>query len=162
MAFHRSLQITEDLRRIFNSKTGEMLDNVIPDFVQPVIPVTPVCKIVRDTVNTNQTATTIFTTSATKDFYLVAASLSLIRTVGSPSTQTRITVVINGIVRRVLQIAGITLQVQEGQLAINFNPPIKVDRGTNIQTVNTSGTGTIVVGATITGYEVESDSSPQT
>jgi len=161
MAFHRSLQITEDLRRIFNSKTGEMLNNVIPDSILPVIPITPVCKIVRNGVATNAVSTTFFTTATNKDFYMVAASLAVIKDANSTSITTTLTASINGVFRIMLQIPTITLTAQNNTINLNFNPPIKIDRNTGIAVQNTTAIAVIVAAACITGYEVESDPSPQ-
>jgi len=162
MAIHRNLQIPEDLRRIFNLKTGEFLGNDIAEQIVPVIPVTPVCKIVRNVRADDAASAVIFTTPADRDFYLIAIGISVIKDVLATSVFTRIQVVINGVNRQLMETPGITLTVQNTSRDLCLSPAIKIDRNTSITIINSTAIATISASGYIVGYTVESDPTPQT
>lgn len=108
--------------------------------------------IVRDTVASNSTGATIYTTPTNMDFYLTGMTLSVIKDVTATSTFSDILIQINGRQVRPLRIDTLTLTVEIREQSIVFTHPIKVDRGFAIQVENTTATGNIKASATIIGF----------
>jgi hypothetical protein len=137
----------------------DVVPNQLADKVIPVMEVNPKllrrCNLVRSIDATNATSGTIYTVPTDRDFYLVAASISTIKDVTATSVESAITVFIDGVARKLLSIAGITLTTQTLALANSFPDPIKIDRGTNISVTNTTNVGNIKSIGGIAGYTVE-------
>lgn len=114
-----------------------------------VIPLTPVVNVIKNAT----AASTLYTTPTNKDFYLTSASISMAKAVGDTGTVASITVFVDspGSAQNLISLAGITLTAERDSIAVNYNPPIKIDRGTVIA-FNTSGTFSSTR-AHITGYE---------
>jgi hypothetical protein len=103
------------------------------------------------------TSNTIYTTPTDQDFYLCGACLSLIKDVTSTSTLTQLKVSSGGLLRTLLHFIGFTLTVQADSIACNFNPPIKVDRGTAITLNHGTAAATISGAASVWGYLTAKD-----
>ena len=121
MPIHNNPSITEAANRKFNLKGGDMLPSEIQGPVA-TIEIQPHLNICKRASALNSTIATIFTTPSDKDFYLVAAELSLIKDATGTSTSSTISVIIEGLAVVLLDIAGITLTVQENSVANYWGP----------------------------------------
>lgn len=112
-------------------------------------------QIVEGSGDVNTASIVVFTTPTDRDFYLTGATLSMIKDVNATSTLTQLRVVIRGAIKSILRISGISLTVQDG--AISFQPcvPIKLDRNTTIDIVNTTAIAAIRADASITGFLID-------
>lgn len=133
--------------------------DVIPTTVRPDIqPVVEVkkkwCNVAKTASNT-QTSATVYTVPSDKDFYLVTATLAVIKDATATSTASALTVTIEGTASTILRIPGITLTAQSEAITASFPIPIKVDRGTNITISNTTNVANILEFGTIIGYTLE-------
>jgi hypothetical protein len=130
------------------------------DTVQAVFPVGfqgKFCDIVRDSITTNATTSTAYTTPTDRDFYLTAAALNVIKDVTSTSTASRLLVNISGSLRTILEITGITLTVQQEVTSISFPFPIKLDRGTTITVTNSTNVANCSSKGIIYGFTYQQD-----
>jgi hypothetical protein len=146
-----------DAARIQVSK--DRIPSEIAEKVVPVIEVNPNmlrrCNIARANDATNATAATIYATPADKEFWLVSATLGIIKDVTSQSVATDIRVLIDGRTDRIIVIPGISLTPQESIINLNLPFPIKIDKNTNITINNSNATANIKASGCIMGYIVE-------
>jgi len=155
MSKHFNTSITLWLQRIFSFKGIAPTDEV-SEMIQPVVVVEPGVDIARSVNLTNGTAATIFTTPADKDFYLISATVAVIKDVTSTSTGTFVQVFMpDGTGNAILRIPGITLTPQSGQMSISYPVPIRLARNTVISVNNTTATANISAQACITGFTME-------
>lgn len=150
---HYNPTIGEDSVRLFNLKTGDALGEIIP-VITPVIPIVPRINIIKRASALNATSATVYTTPTDKDFYLTNACLSVIKDVTSTSTSSTITAVVDGTTVNILEIASITLTVQENTVSQKWDG-LKLDRGSNINVTNSTNVANIRASACIQGYTVE-------
>jgi hypothetical protein len=151
---NRNTSLNLDLNRIFDLK-GENT-NLVADILQPVIEVKRICNILKTTLATNATSSTIYTTPSDKDFYIVCMHLSVIKDITSTSTKTSIYGTIkNGVAQDILVIPSLTLNIQNECKVVNFNNPILMERGTNISLTNSTNVANINASAQIYGYTTE-------
>lgn len=151
---HYNPTIAEDATRILNLKNGDMMPEEIEGIVA-VIPITPKANIVRGDSAVNTATITPYTTPTDKDFYLTSIQFSIIKDVTNQATYYRINGTIEGVSKRIAQIQCITLTPQYSNGHITFNPPIKLDRGTNVQGVVDSAVANVSISLSLTGYTVE-------
>ncbi len=151
---HYNPSITERANRIFNLKNGDGMSEEI-DGPVATIPINPSCRVLRSASAINATSGTIFTTPTDRDFYLVAAMLSMIKDVTSTSADTTLGVPVDGVTQAILRIPGISLTPQNDVIAISFPYPIKVDRNAQIVITNSSNVANIVTRGSIIGYYEE-------
>lgn len=154
MVKHYNPSIVQDALRIFNTKSDNLSDDLGLNII-PVIPVTPCARVVGNAAATNATSATILTTPTGRDFYLTGAALSMIKDVTSTSNSSTIRCVINGVTVIILDIAGITLTAQSATQTVVFNPPLKIDAGTNITVQNATNTANVRSDGCIYGYTQE-------
>jgi hypothetical protein len=122
----------------------------------PVVEMTPRIDISRYQSAINATATTIFQTPSDKDFYLVAATLGVIKDATATSLTTRLIAQIDGVAQTLMVIPGITLTAQNQTITQRWpNGGILIDRGSNIQVTNSTNTANVSGHASIQGYTVE-------
>jgi len=150
---NRNPTIAQDMNRLFDFK-GESTD-FVSDIIMPVVEIKRICNILKFNSAVNATTATIYTTPSDKDFYLVAAQLSVIKDATSTSGGTSIFVIIEGVSVRLLSIATLTLTAQYSNIANNFPVPIKIDRNTIITVVNSTNNANISGYGSIQGYTVE-------
>lgn len=110
------------------------------------------CDVWTSVTAANSLTTTIYTVPEDRDFYLVSASLSLIKDANATSTKTEIRVPLNKSGVPILTIPSITLTAQDAQISVCFPFPIKVQRGSAIYFANSTNVGNINVSAGIAGY----------
>lgn len=159
MAINRNSKVAEEIRDVF--KLQQNVDGQISNVAGQIIPVVDVnpkhsrvCDVVLHGFSDNATAVTILTTPTDKDFYLVAASIALIKDATSTSVNTDLRMTIEGVERRILSIPSLTLTAQSLSNNINLPFPVKIDRNTQINIVNSTNVANIKSVATIVGYYV--------
>ena len=150
---NNNISISQDMNRIFDLK-GEST-NVIADFIQPIVKIDRTCNICRSAIGTNNTTSLIYTTPTDKDFYLCNCSLSFIKDITSTTTLISLNATIDGVERALILIPSITLTVHSGQISLNFNNPIKIDRNTSVVSRTSTNVANILYNSTIQGYTVE-------
>lgn len=156
MAKHYNNTLNESANRNFSFK-GESIDPEVIDGIQPVVDMlTSIpCNIVRQSSTVNSASATIYTTPSDKDFYLVGYVFSIIKDATATATNMEIYAYIDGVNRSLCRIVGLTLTPQNDSIAMQFEHPIKVDRGTNISIINNTAVANLSVSANIFGYTVE-------
>lgn len=154
MVKHYNTSISEDAARILNSKQGQFLGDDVTGPVA-VIDISPYANVVRNILGTSTGTGTLYTTPTDKDFYLTSVQISVQANAACDSTFAVIRCTIEGIIRNVIGIAKLTLTATSEAVSITFTTPVKIDRGTAIQTNNTFTAGSQTISAQITGYTVE-------
>lgn len=103
----------------------------------------------------------IYTTPTTKDFYLTDISASLIKDVvcDSATGAIYVSVVIGGVVSKIINFSIISLTAQDKTISLHFDAPIKLDRGTNVAFIGTFTAGVMRRDISLMGYFVENQSS---
>lgn len=136
--------------------TGNVATELNINSIQPVLIVNPTQynTFIKFNDSNNATNTTIFTTSTTRDTYLTAFTLSVIKDVTSTSTGSSIGVIIDGAVILICKISSITLTIQNATISLSLPYPIKVDKGSIVSVRNATGNANIYTSACIFGYEV--------
>jgi hypothetical protein len=134
----------------------DVVPNQLAEKVVPVMEVNPkllkIANIVRSATAVNSTSSNIYTTPTDRDFYLTFANISVLKDVTSTSTETSIKVTIDGILQRLISIAGISLTPQTLGTSQSFDIPIKIDRGTGILVTNGTNVANINAWGNIAGY----------
>lgn len=106
------------------------------NFVQPVASVDKFyCDVARHRNSTvSETGFTIMTTSANRDFYLTGMNIALVKdaTCDVADGSGKIAVVIGGASVDLCALPTLTLTAQNVATSQTFNPPIKIDRNSNI------------------------------
>jgi len=141
------------MNRIFDFK-GESTD-FVSDIIMPNIEIKRVCNIIKRGLEDNTASTTIYTTPADKDFYIVGLSLNYSKDITATSTSFGINAVIEGASTPILNLRGSTLTVQNEATSISLPNAIKVDRNTAITLTATNATANHSASAIIYGYTVE-------
>lgn len=137
------------------------ITNVIPT-IQPVVDVNPFkikalnepAEIITGT-RTASGGSNIVTTSATRDFYIIAIAFQMVKDAACDVATTTIGVdgVINGATTRLCSVASLTLTAQSVTEYFYFSHPIKVDRNSLLQhSANTYTAGSMIRVATIYGF----------
>jgi len=152
MPIHYNTAVIKSLSDFWRFK-GDAIPSEVNDVIQPTFDVRPPATISRSAQASNTAAEqTIYTTPTDVDFFLSSACLSLIKDVTATSTATNLFATIDGVQRQILVIVGITLTVQNQTVAISYDTPIKVDRGTNITLKHSAATANVNAQATIQGF----------
>jgi len=142
---------------------GDGIPTRLAESVVPVIDINPsharVCDIVILTAPSSSGNATIYTTPSDKDFYLVSASLGVIKDAtcnDATGNASSIVITVNSVQQSLLQIAGITATAQMENFSSFFPVPIKIDRNTAIVLSGATFTlGVKVRSAGLVGYTVE-------
>lgn len=146
-----------DVGKLQTSK--DKIPDQIADKVVPVIDINPkhsrISNICRVTTGANTTSATIYTTPADKDFFIVAAAVTVIKDATSTSPYTQLTCTIDGAAVQILRIGTLTLTAEQRELSISLNVPIKVDRGTNIVVQNGTNVANITASGSVIGYLID-------
>ena len=153
-------------KEINDAIRGNAVSNLAPtqlaNQVIPVIDVNPKAlrrSNIARTASTSGASTTIYTTPADKDFFLVGANFSFIKDATSDiatNAALQLRCIIDGLTTAILNHAVITLTAQSGNISISFPFPLKIDRNTAISLFRASTTaGVTVIAGSIVGYTVE-------
>lgn len=135
--------------------------NRLASSVVPVLDITPdfhrKINIVRTGGSATTGDTTIYTTPATRDFYLCSCFITSSDTATSDNTSILIFATIDGVERAILRHIKLTLVADNNTSTISFPNPIKIDRGTVMGVRNSFSVGTSEKVGGIHGFEVEGD-----
>lgn len=156
MARHYNPSIGDRINRIFRFKAGDAIDNDV-EGLYAVVPVTPVCRIVRSVSSQSTGNMSAYTTPTDKDFYLTAIQASFAKdaTCDVASGPGRVSVVIDGATQYILEFALLTLTAQSDAVVIVFPYPVKIDRTSSIAWTNTFTAGAMARTLTLVGYTEE-------
>lgn len=161
MVKHYNPSIVQNAQRILNTKADNLSDEVSGPVA--VIPIKPICRIVRFAVRSTSGSGTVYATPTDKDFYLIGCSLSVQRDAAcdAPSSDgARVGIVIDSVTQGLIPISCATLTAFSAEQNITFPFPIKIDRGTNITITGMTFTvGTCVRSVSIIGYTEETTST---
>jgi len=149
---HYNPSISEDTVNTFNLKGEEISE--INEIISPVVIIQRPVHIVRFASVSTNTSTAIFTTPTDKDFYLTFLDTVYTSDVACDCSVTYVDFYVEGVIRY-LYLPVTTLTALNIQKTINFNPPIKLDRGTAVRLVGSKSVGTFFRAGTIGGYTVE-------
>jgi len=157
MATIYNSDLSKELRLGARIQTSvDSIPNKLGEVVMPVMEVNPkllkIANIVRSATAVNSTSSNMYTTPTDRDFYLTFANISVLKDVTSTSTETSIKVTIDGVLHRLISIAGISLTPQTLGTSQSFNIPIKIDRGTAIMVTNGTNVANINAWGNIAGY----------
>lgn len=159
MVKHYNTSLADDANRILNTKAGDMLSSQVNPILQPTIPITRICDIIRSaSVSASASTGTLFTTPSDKDFYLSLVSFNIIKdsTCDVASGNTNLRAVINGANTDLIAIPMLTLTAQETNVQVAFPIPFKVDKNTSITLVaNTFTAGNFRKTGLLAGYTME-------
>jgi hypothetical protein len=157
MATIYNSDLTKEIRD--GAKIQVSVDNIpsqLADKVVPVMEVNPKLlrrvNIIRHNNSTNATTVTIYTTPSDRDFYLTSATLSTHKDATSTALFSALSATIGGLTTYFMQLGFLSLTADSKSIALNFSIPIKVDRGSNIQVLNSTAVANVTSFASITGY----------
>jgi len=111
-------------------------------------------------IYTNKTTTGtayLGTTSSTKDTYITGLVYSYAKDVNCDVTNVNLGIdgFLNGASTKLIHVSSIPLTAAEGTIAVNFNPPLKVDRNKTLSMSATFTAGVLNQGGTAMGFEVD-------
>lgn len=163
MVFNQTQNFQLKNKIIDELKLNPVVDNipsVVNPTIQPVFEVNPkFCNVIEGASKSTTGSSTLFTTPSDKDFYLVAATVQMIKdaTCDHPTGDSAlINVIVNGNTEKLCVIGGITLTAQAQTVSISLPIPLKIDRNTSITIAGGSYTaGTMVKSGSIVGYTLD-------
>jgi hypothetical protein len=137
-------------------QTTQGLPTELDNTIKPTFEVNPKllrrCNIVKRGSLLNATSATLFSIKADEDFYIVAATLTMIKDVTSTSTTVGLTVTTDGVATKILDITGITLTPDSQTISVSFPFPLKADRGTITSLTSSTNVANVSAIGTIVGY----------
>lgn len=150
-----SEQVLEEIKALGLQPSAQIIPNPVP-----VVETNPKllrrCNIVRSISAVNATSATLYTTPSDKDFFLVAAGISVIKDATSTSVISRIYLFPKGDSQRnLLTIGGISLTAQSGEQSITLPNPLQIERGTIINVSNSTNVANVTCWGWLVGYTVE-------
>lgn len=153
---------TNIVKSIKSSNARDNMPSQIAEKVVPVIDVNPMPKIYANIVKmatfTNGTTASLYTTpSDTREFYLTGCTISYQKDATSQATQIDLSVYPADFPNptAVIRLAAITLTAKSDNMAVTFNPPIKLRQNSAVTINSDSGVANIVVKGSIFGYTKE-------
>jgi len=161
------IQKLVDELKLYPSKDAiptELAEKILPVFQinsEEITVKTPTANVVRDGISTVGTGdVTLYTTSATDQFYLTNIALSFAMdgdgVLGAWNTLAQVQVTIDGTARAILSLPFRMETDHVGSVheavSLNFQNPVKVDKSTNIVLKDPAKDG-IMTSGTIVGYE---------
>jgi len=154
---HFNPSISEDKNRILNLKSGD--DNSeVADYIQPTIEIERRINIVKTTGQGATGTFAIYTTPTDKDFYITNIILHYIKDAAcdlATGGVWSLSANIDGTSQALVSLSVITLTAQDELLILQFDKPLKIDRGNAINSNGTFGAGAMRRNVTIYGYTVE-------
>lgn len=138
---------------------SDPVPNELAEKVVPVMEVNPkFFRRVNYIVQNNKTttgSTGIATTSATKETFITSVWIDNLKSVDCDGTIAFCSGIVNGVSVKFIELRNPALVLGGYNGSINFNPPIKLDKGTAITSTQsfTAGSSNISVG--LFGYEVD-------
>jgi len=159
-------EVTKDLAN--NAGIQQNIDKVPNELAEKIVPTFESnpelfrkCNVIITNTAVNATNATIYTTPKDRDFYLVGASLSVIKDAGSTSTETSINVQTDetNTTQRFLSIIGLSGVAQSETISISLPYPLKLRRNTIQTLTNSTNNANISARGVLYGYYLESRDS---
>jgi hypothetical protein len=154
-----STELLKGLRDTAKIQNSESVPSNLASAIVPVIETSPhlvkPSNIAYQATSTNATATTVLTVPAGYDFYITAASLTLLKDVTATTTIVTLRARLEEALVNsadILAIGSITLTVHNATVSNSFPHPIKVMSGRNIQIISGTNVGNFVATACVVGY----------
>ena len=162
MATIRNFSIFRNIQRIFGFKSSDRISSQVGNIVVPVVLIKDVVNVSRGVTITATGTATVFSVPSDRDFYLTSVGVGQIKdaTHDGATGGIQINGFVAGVVRPLISLPTLITTAQDNNAVKHFDPPILIDRGTNIVT---GGTGTaFTVGtqsttASISGYTSETE-----
>ena len=154
MVTNTNPKVASNLSEAGKLQQSEGVPSQISDQYVPTLDVNPVPTKVVDVVKVNSTtgtSTTIYTTPTDEDFYLTGLELSISKLATNTATNSYIQIEVNGLVTKLCWIAQTASTARDAEVQRDFTYPIKVDRGSAIQIINSAGTNILSLGV-VTGF----------
>lgn len=148
---------------IEGAKLQTSTDKIPDELAEKVVPVMEVNPNLLRNINfvkrvniVNTATTTVYTTPTDKDFYLTNAFLNFIKDALNTSVSTQLIITTeDSITDAIISFAQLTLTAQVGNENVQFNPAIKLKRGSNITASAASvAAGNISMNVGFAGYFV--------
>lgn len=153
MVKHNNASIAIDAARILATKGDFLSDEV--DGPVAVIPIERFCNIQRELQRSVTGNNNVYTTPTDKDFYLTGFVFSYMCDATADNTNITAFITTDGVTKNIARAAKITTTATSGIVAVEFNKPIKIDRGTIIGSSSTFTVGNCTHSLAIRGYTVE-------
>lgn len=145
---------------------GNTISNICPKTISgqviPVININPkdyrVVNIVKDVNTTASGAVTLYTTPADKDFFLTSVTFSVVKDAAcshAGASRLRLAATINGETVGIAGVALLNLTAENKTVGYGYSTPIKIDRGTALQSGLTFIAGNYSLYMSLQGYTVE-------
>ena len=150
-------------QKLYLDGYSDKVPSEIDDKVQLTVDVSPQSnpdgshQIYYNATGTNTLSTTIFTSSTTQDTCITGMAMSMTKDVTGVSAVGTVTGYLFNVSSpiTILAIQSKTLTVSSGQQSVEFNPPIKLQKGQPVTIGMTSATGLCSINASIWGYTVD-------
>jgi len=158
--------LMNELRDVAKIQVGsDMIPNVMSNQVVPVIDVNPkharIINLVESVSKSTTGAANVYTTPTSNDFFLCGVNSSFDKNVTCDLADGRLALVvtINGAEKVIIGHSVITLTAERGEIAVDFNRPIKLDRNTTIYMAGTFTAGKLLRQISIYGYIVDNSNA---
>lgn len=151
-------EVTRRLVEDTKLSISEGIPNQLSQTIAPVLIVNPriTSNVLKQLNNIATGNLTIFRTPIDKDFYLTSAFIAYSKDGSCNNTELRLVVVLpDGSTNDLLSIPSITLIANESNLSQSFNPPVKLQRDSEITLVGSFSLGLYAKSGGITGYSVD-------
>lgn len=139
---------------------SDIIPSTIKTDIQPVMIVEKKhCNIVRSIESNTSGTITLYSVPSSDDFYLSSIELSYFKNAAcdmSTGNSIAVLALIEGNSRRLINVATVTATSAGGNIVMNYSPPLKIDKGTNITITGTFTAGECIRGACLTGYSSNS------
>jgi hypothetical protein len=139
-------------------QNNDFIPNQFADKIVPVINVNPKDYRRVNVVSANTIATAgdcaIYTTPADRDFFLTNLIVHIQADLTCDCANWRCYVQIDGATKNILSIQRITGAASDNTYILNFETPIKIDRGSGIGIAGNKTAGTLYKDGSIAGYTV--------
>lgn len=135
----------------------EQVPNRLSNTVVPVLNCNPLiyCNVAEGYAH--DAASTIYTTSSKKVTYLIAAQIGVTKDGANASAATSLRIVVGGKDLNPLRLVYEPSTAGSFHTALSFNVPIKLDKGSTVQILNTNNAASIDTHGSIIYYEVDQE-----
>lgn len=138
---------------LLNVRDGGFFHNAVSPIITPVLELNKPVNNVMVNQSTSTTGTaTVYTTPSDKDFYLTYMCLEFQADATADNTSVGMNFTVNGTGVPFINLRKLTTTATTLCVPVTLNPPIKIDRGTNITYSTTFTVGACSRSATIAGY----------
>ena len=148
--------ITQDCRKIFNTKVADNISSQVNDIIMPVVEICRHNHIVDTTGVITATGTAAaHNSNVNKDTYITAIQIAYMKDAANDNTSITVTAAIDGATRTIIIIPLLTLVAARDNFVYTFERPLKIDRDTAINMTGAFTVGALTRACCIMGYSVE-------